>query len=609
MRRIFFFLHFLWLSCPGYAASELGGAPNPVKTKQDKARLATMLAMPYDVFIANLEQAKIWADTMVLLSQKLELKSDLANAYEKRALVNYYQGAYEATVSDHMAAIALFSELGDRIGMGKVFVGMGYQGKRRDLALSIEQMQKGIALLEAAGEKDMAGAYDNLGVLYEMKGDYARAEDLYNRAYRLKLMYNDSIGLPYSFDHLGGLAAFRGNYAKAEKLMMASFSMRELRNDRTGMAESKMYQAELYRQWNKPTQVLTATDAAIALGKSIGYADLVRKSYAFQAEAYAALGKYEQAFKLQLAFSELNDSLFTLANNNRILQLEKKFQTAQKEQENLGLTQEKEIQALELSAAQTAKARLWWAAIASILALTLSFGFVFIRYEAKQRAEKAFLQRQNFKAALKGEEKERQRIARELHDGVGQMLAAAKLHSALLELQLSEKFKPKVHEQLAILDEAVEEVRNISHNLMPVALVSKGLLAAIHSLAGRLNNTAGPQLEVYMEDVNQRYEPDYELAVYRMVQEVLNNMLKHAEASRIVLDIHCDAHELTISMRDNGKGFDLRLMKESKGIGWANLQARTDLLGGVMEVESTLGQGTTVFFALPLHDEQAEAAA
>lgn len=602
MLRSLIFLLVFGLNSPSVTGQGRAATKPSRQLEQEAARLTALLGLPYDQFIADLDQAKIWADSMVLLGKKLNRPAELAKAHQKRALVNYYQGAYEATVADHMKSIALFTELGDSIGIANVYIGMGYQGKRRDLALSISQMEQGIRLLQAVGGQDLSGATDNLGVLYEIKGDYVQAKALYEQAYQLKVANNDSIGLPYSLDHMGGLAALMGNYAQAEALMRRAYNIRELRNDRNGMAESKMSQADLYQQWGKPMEVLICTQEAIRIGKNIGYADLVRKAYAFEAEAYAALGQYENAFKQQLAFSQLNDSLFAQASNNRILQLEKKFQLAQKEQENQRLVQEKAIQGLELTAARTAQARLWWAAIAVLLAITLAFGFVFLRYQAKQRAEKTLLQRQNFKAALKGEEKERQRIARELHDGVGQLLAAAKLQSSLLELQLNDTFKPKVQAQLALLDEAVQEVRNISHNLMPVALVSKGLFAAIHGLAERINQGAGPQMEVYAEEVDQRFSADYELAVYRMVQEVLNNMLKHADASRIVLDMQLDENELTISIRDNGKGFALHKMKESKGIGWANLQARTDILGGMMEVESTEGQGTTVFFALPLQE-------
>lgn len=436
MLRCFIFLLLLTGLGTKSVQATVAGPKNPTATNAARERLSVLLQLPYDVLVADLDMGRIWADSMLLLARQLKADKQLAQAYQKSALIHYYQGNYEATVADHMQSIDIYHKLGDSIGLGQVYVGMGYQGKRRDLALSIKHMQKGISLLEAAGEKDMAGAYDNLGVLYEMKGDYEQAGQLYDRAYQLKVVANDSIGLPYSLDHLGGLAALQGNFTRAEKLMLQAYRIRELRNDRSGMAESRMYQSELYRQWGKPQKLLVSTEEAILLGRQIGYPDLVRKAYAFQAEAYAALGNYEQAYRQQLAFANLNDSLFTLANNNRILQLEKKFQTAQKEQENLQLIQEKEIQALELQAAQTAQARLWWAAITSLLALSLGFGAVFIRYQAKQRAEKALLQRQNFKAALKGEEKERQRIARELHDGVGQMLAAVKLQSALLEVQL-----------------------------------------------------------------------------------------------------------------------------------------------------------------------------
>lgn len=134
---------------------------------------------------------------------------------------------------------------------------------------------------------------------------------------------------------------------------------------------------------------------------------------------------------------------------------------------------------------------------------------------------------------------------------------------------------------------------------MPVALSSGGLFAAIQGLCDRVQASGSISPELYIDDSSQRFEADYELSVYRIVQEVLSNMLKHAAASRIGIDIHSDDNALIISIRDNGKGFPLRQIKESKGIGWANLQARTDLLGGVMDVQSAPGEGTSVFFELP----------
>lgn len=605
-----FYLVVLFLAAGSWQAVLANKSGVTITDRQQYAqqRLSYLLELPYDVLVKDLDQSRVWADSMLLLAQQLKAVTKQAEAHQKSALIHYYQGSYEASVADHLAAIAIYQSVNDSAGMGKVYVAMGYQGKRRDLDLSIKHMHKGIDLLQAVGEKDMAGAYDNLGVLYELKGDFTKANQLYIKAYEIKLADNDSIGLPYSLDHMGGLAALQGDFQKAEKLMRQSYNIRKLRNDFNGMAESMMYQSELYKQWGKPEKLLQTTQVAIALGKEIGYADLVRKAYAYQAEAFAALGDYKMAYRQQLAFNTLNDSLFTIANNSRILQLEKKFQTAQKEQEIIQLNQKKELQALELAAAKTAQARLWWAAIASLLALSLTFGFVFIRYQAKQRAEKAWLQKQNFKAALKGEEKERQRIARELHDGVGQMLVAAKLQSALLELQLSEAFKPKVQEQLTLINDAIVEIRNISHNLMPVALNAAGLFVAIRGLCDRLQSTGSISPELYVEDSDQRFDPDFELSVYRIVQEVLSNMLKHAEASRIVIDMHSDGNALMISIRDNGKGFALDQIKKSKGIGWANLQARTDLLGGVMEVQSALGEGTNVFFELPYQKMQFEAA-
>ncbi len=572
-------------------------------------RLKALLGIPYDEWVADLDRGLTLADSALGLSKKLRNRQGQADVYEKRSLIYYYQGEYEAAVRDHLRAIHLYQELGDSSGLGHAYLQLGYQGKKRDLKGSIQQMETGVAILEAIGdEAKLTGGYDNLGVLYEMQGDYSKAGFLYEKVYQMKLKRNDSIGLPYSLDHLGGLAVLMGQYTKAEKLMETSFQIRKLRNDLNGMAESRLYQAELYRAWQKPKQVIALMEEAIPLGRQIGYSQMVLKAHRYLAEAYAETGVYAAAYQHQKAFSLLNDSLFTIAGNHKILQLEKKFEMREKEQENRRLVQEKEIQGLELSQQKAANARLFWTAVSALLSLLLLFSYVYARLQARQRAEKAQLQRQNFKAVLAAEEKERSRIARELHDSVGQLLAAAKLHWSIFELQVHDMLKGKVQEQIRLLDEAVQEVRAISHNLMPVALTSKGLFSAIRGTVERINVAGGMQIELYMEVEGDRFEPDFELSVYRMVQEVLSNMLKHAYASRIVLDIQLDEKELLISMRDNGIGFQTDRISRSSGIGWGNLRARTDLLGGRMEVISQPGEGTSVLFELPVRASRQVAA-
>lgn len=599
MRARLFFLMTAFFMIGNAEAGIIDSLETRFREKPTAKNLEALLKIPYDALVADLARTEKLTDSLVVWSKKFKNAVFLGDAYQMKALNAYYQGRYELAVEAHLASIESFREAGDSSRIGGVFLNMGYQVKRRDLKLAIEQMETGIRILQSQGDSErLVGGYDNLGVLYEMKKDFKSARWFYQRSLDMKRERNDSIGLPYSLNHLAGLAALQGNFDEANRLFEQGYLIRKIRGDLNGMAESRMMQAEMLTISKEFSKVPELLDETIMLGKRIGYLHLVKTALKLNAEAYAELGAFEKAFRLHQEYALLDDSLYNLASNNRIMELEKRFQVAEKERDNERLRQEAQVSALELEAERQSRLQLLWGAVSAILSLILLFGFVYSRQQLRQRAEKEALQRTSFQAVIKAEEKERSRIARELHDGVGQLLAAIKLHTSVFEVQLSPPFSEKVKEQIQMIDEAVQEVRHISHNLMPVALMNKGLMAALRTLADRLEGKL--QFELYIDDETRRFDAQTEMSIYRMVQEVTGNMLKHAEASRIVVDIQGDGTDLLISIRDNGKGFDLALVEKSSGIGWENLKTRTNLMGGTMEIQSAPGKGTSVLFVLPV---------
>ncbi|ARS34363.1 sensor histidine kinase [Pontibacter actiniarum] len=215
-------------------------------------------------------------------------------------------------------------------------------------------------------------------------------------------------------------------------------------------------------------------------------------------------------------------------------------------------------------------------------------------------------QHQLLEATFKAQEEERRRVARDLHDEVGAMLALVKLnlHQLVTSANIQDvAFLAKAHNMKQQLDEVLGSVRRISHDLMPVVLEKMGLAPALDALRRSLASSGQLEMVVHYNEKNKRLPPQHELLLYRMVQELLNNTLKHAQASQVSVNLEFATEEVKLLYSDNGVGFDLATMRQEQeakgGLGIMSLQSRTALLHGSITISSEPGAGTTAEIIIP----------
>jgi signal transduction histidine kinase len=198
-------------------------------------------------------------------------------------------------------------------------------------------------------------------------------------------------------------------------------------------------------------------------------------------------------------------------------------------------------------------------------------------------------------AVMQGEEKERSRIAKDLHDGVAGMLAAVKMHFNSIALHVGGVRQTEGYQQgLNLLDEASQEVRKTSHNLMPEVLLQHGLDEAIRRYCNNVTNSS--KLLVQYDSIGEleRFVDSFELSVYRIVQELLNNIVKHSKASEAIVQITYQSQLLSITIEDNGIGFS-KEGSQKDGMGLKSLQSRVKAMNGKIEFDSTAGQGLNAY--------------
>jgi signal transduction histidine kinase len=206
-------------------------------------------------------------------------------------------------------------------------------------------------------------------------------------------------------------------------------------------------------------------------------------------------------------------------------------------------------------------------------------------------------------AILKGQDEERRRLAKDLHDGLGGILSSARysLNDMRENLVISADNASAFDRTMGMLDKSITELRRVAHNMMPESLMNQSLSEALSDTCSQISASGALQvdyIELGMNDVH----PDnsVRVAVYRVVQELLNNIVKHAGAASAIVQVIAKDHMLHITVEDKGKGFDTRQLADAAGIGYKNIRNRIDYLKGTIDVRSEDQKGTSVYIEIPL---------
>jgi signal transduction histidine kinase len=235
-------------------------------------------------------------------------------------------------------------------------------------------------------------------------------------------------------------------------------------------------------------------------------------------------------------------------------------------------------------------------------------GLIYRNYRQKQKLQQQRIneletekQLMAAEAVMKGEDKERSRIAKDLHDGLGGMLSGIKHSFQHMKdnLVMTPDNQQAFERSMDMLDSSIKELRRVAHNMMPEALVKFGLDVALKDFCNSVNQSGAVEL-TYESFGLEKISLDQQTAIsiYRMVQELVNNTLKHAAASKAIVQISKTADGLTITVEDDGHGFDTQILQSTKGMGWSNLQSRIDYLKGKLNVQSAPGKGTSVLIEI-----------
>jgi signal transduction histidine kinase len=321
------------------------------------------------------------------------------------------------------------------------------------------------------------------------------------------------------------------------------------------------------------------------------------------ADANSRCGKARAAFLLMRERQGIRDSIFKASTADNAARYAILYETERKDKANKLLAKEAQLSRLRLENEVKTRKIVLIASGCGLLLVLAGFLTAYHRYRRKKDAEMsrqlAAEQLLRFRAVIEGEERERVRVAREMHDGIGYLLSAARLNLSVVTPGTDDE-TVAVGNSMSLLDDAVQEVRTISHNLMPASLTELGLVPALRELCRKITEAGGVRATLESAGTPRGMDRTSEIALYRVVQEVVGNMLRHAQATAIQIYFCWEADRISLTLSDNGVGFDTRLVTRSSGIGWKNVYSRVAMLHGTVSVESASGMGSTICIQIPL---------
>lgn len=361
-----------------------------------------------------------------------------------------------------------------------------------------------------------------------------------------------------------------------------------------------------YKRKGDYTNALVYLKRGTALAKTVGLSHVLTYSLSNLSETEEELGHHAAALAYLKEYVKVSDSVESVNNRTQLNELEAKYQAANKELQIKELESEKQIQKLAI----VRKNNLNFLLTIIVVAIGIISFLLYRSYRQRQRLQQQRItelenekQLSATEAVLKGEEQERTRLAKDLHDGLGGMLSGIKygLQTMKGNLILDAENTRAFERSLDMLDTSIREMRRVAHNMMPEALVKFGLDTALRDYCADINQSGVLQVSYQSFGLDEiSIEQTVAITTYRIVQELVNNTMKHAAAQKAIVQLTVTQEQLIVTVEDDGKGFDTGVLKMSKGIGWTNIQHRIEFLKGRVDVISQPGKGTSVQIELAI---------
>ncbi|QOI97444.1 MAG: sensor histidine kinase [Flammeovirgaceae bacterium] len=468
-------------------------------------------------------------------------------------------------------------------------------------ALEYHRKALEIRLRDAALLAQAATSYNNIGIcLYHLK-KYEEAEGIYRtglalaREHKFLRQYYDLAG------NMANTLAALNRYEEAQR-----FNLEIINHDPSIKLPDKFLMnirsaaAGIYLNMGKPDAALPLIENGLALISQKPELEFYAPDlYRYASAYYYRRGDAQKGREYGNKQQEILEQRFSKRNAESLAEMEIKYQTAEKERKILD--QQLVIEHGNLLLARQRSQNIMLVGALIVLALLTGIGYIYFRTRQKVREQQLLLseKQQRLQAVLQATEEERQRIARDLHDGIGQQLSGAIMQLESV-LHNNDQGTSQAHISLLVenLRKTSSEVRTLSHQMMPRSLTELGLVPAISDLLNRTFSGTSVQCSFHHYQAEERFNAQTELTLFRVVQELVNNIIRHAQAHNVSVNLLRMKDKLRLTVEDDGIGFKENTV--NNGYGLMNIRSRLEGVNGTVLFERNGHAGTLVTVTIPV---------
>ncbi|SNS51738.1 Tetratricopeptide repeat-containing protein [Ekhidna lutea] len=553
--------------------------------------------------VAEIRKTNCDSALALILQTKLKSMPDSrlkAWAFLELGYTHYCLGSFDSALESYQTSLDLYVSLNTKSKPSEILNLIGtLQKKQGDFDLAQDYFNQGLDYAIAQNDSiGIGNSLNNIGVLLFQQEKFQESLDYYLRSTEVKSAISDTIGLSYNYDNLGMAYTKLNKIDSAQYYFELAAEYKLLIGDEAGYGIVKNNIGEMFFELQEYDQAEVYFLEALKIAQKVSYADFEQYVLSMIATVQEQRGDYKKALAYFKDHVSLKDSLFNDRRSKQVAELETKYQTEKKEAEIQ--TQQAEI--------QQKNSFLIGAGTAIFLLILL---FLQNRQRTKLKAEKLVEEHKRMareaeiRATITSQEKERSRYARDLHDGFGQMISILNMNLKNLNDGAKPNERQKVFEESSkVIDDMYGELKNICFDLMPQTLIKNGLESALQEFVGRINQAGNMSIELNVFGLDQRLSELQEISLYRISQEWINNILKYSDAKKVTLQITKDEDEITLLIEDDGAGFDRNLLTSGKGNGWKNLNTRTNLIRGKLELEThPETRGNSLIINIPVQTE------
>ncbi len=523
-------------------------------------------------------------------------------AFKNLSLTLRQKGEYDKALEYQLKALELSEKEKDTLGVAEMYSGIGYTYDRmNNFKKAIEWHKKALPLCKLIKDNLLEHfIFGRIGIAYDEMRQYDSAHHYNQLGLRYFEKIGDSASVGMICSNIGNTYTKQRKWEQAEEYVARGHRIGLIYGNNGDKAISAINLGEVHRRLGHFEQSKQLLQEGVKYAKAWSGMKFLSEAYYGHFELYDQLGICDSALYYYQLYNEIKDSLYNLEKTKQFAELNTRYETQKKEQQ---------IQFQQLEIQQKEDELLARRRLIEVLVLlfitTVILGFLFYqRYRSKKNAEIQELiikeQKKGLEAVIHAQEEERKRISKDLHDGIGQQLSGLKMaFQKLAKNYKNDKssYSDEFEKLGEVLSDSADEVRAISHQMMPKALTELGLIEAIGDM---LKKSLGlNEIEYHFEHfgIDKRLNERIEISLYRVTQELINNIIKHSNATNVSIQLFKNQNKAILIIEDNGIG--LRGI-EGDGHGLLNIKSRINTLNGEMNLEPSPNSGTLATVRVPI---------